>query len=319
LEEVAVSLDHLLLWLSAKGQGSWPQFRGAVEELCAEQEYGSADADDEGERPAKTSSDLPIYQRARFALQRLAHVEFFSNQVSQDWRVVPPTVALLPSEPGKGLLCGARSPDILERLNHVGDIEVVRAAIPGIPERILIRGSSEAVALAAARLGLLVQVDAPMAILSAVPGVRDPATWAWTAIPETPGWAVHRFSPSRLGWGESSRSDAWNARTGLFRFVMGHQRFYYLRWRGCSYRVPVQVGKYAIMPRRRGLLAYDMASQMLSVPAVCRPPLLIERALVLCSGLLPSLDWSSGRLEYTNVPPDVARLAAQLLRQEIAG
>jgi hypothetical protein len=33
-----VTLDHLLLWLSAKGAGSWPQFRAAVEELHIEQE-----------------------------------------------------------------------------------------------------------------------------------------------------------------------------------------------------------------------------------------------------------------------------------------
>jgi hypothetical protein len=44
---------------------------------------------------------------------------------------------------------------------------------------------------------------------------------------------------------------------------------------------------------------------------------LIERALVLCSGLLPHYDQSSGWIEYTGVPRDVARLAAQLLCQEV--
>jgi len=113
--------------------------------------------------------------------------------------------------------------------------------------------------------------------------------------------------------------DALHARTGLFRFVMGHQRFYYLRWRGRSYRVPVQVGKYAVMRKKRGLLTFDAESRTLSVPLMCRPPLLIERALVLCSGLLPSFDGASGRVEYGSVPPEAARLAAQLLRQEFAG
>ena len=76
-----MNLDHLLLWLSVKGQGSWSQFRGVVEELCVEETDGAPEVDDEGERPAKAGSDLPVYQRARFALQRLGHVEFFSTQV----------------------------------------------------------------------------------------------------------------------------------------------------------------------------------------------------------------------------------------------
>jgi hypothetical protein len=318
LEELTVTLDHLLLWLSAKGQGSWSQFRGAVEALCAEQNDVVLEADDEGERPAKASSDLPIYQQARFSLQRLGHVEFFSNLGNQDWRVVPSALALRPSQPSEGFLCGARSPDLLDRLHRASNVEVVKSSAPGMPERIIVRGSSAAIARAAVRLGLLVQVDAPAAILSAVPGVRDPATWFRMAIPETPGWTVHRFSRSRLGWAESTGIAALNARTGLFRFVMDHQRFYYLKWHGRSYRVPVQVGKYAVMRKSRGLMAYDAARQTLSFPAVCRPPLLIERALVLCSGFLPSFDSASGRVEYTSVPPDVAHLAGQLLLQEIA-
>lgn len=313
-----MSLDHLLLWLSAKEEGSWSQFRGAVEELHVAQDEESPHPDDEGGRPARATSELPVYQRVRFALQRLGHVEFFSNEVDQGWRVVPPAVALLPALPGEGLLCGARSPALLEALDNLDDVEVTGSEAPGMPQRILLRGASrEAVVSAARRLGFHVQVDAPTAILSTVPAVRDPATWDRTQIPETPGWVVHRFSSSRLSWVEATREDATTACTGLFRFVMKHQRFYYLRWHGRSYSVPVQVGKYAIMRRRRGILAYDAATEVLSVPAVCRPPLLIERALVLCSGFLPRFDLSSGRVEYANIPPDVARLAAQLLRQEV--
>ena len=272
------------------------------------------EADDEGERLARARADLPVYHRVRFVLERLGHVEFWSNQVGQGWRVVPPTLAVLSWCPGEGLLCGARSPDLLHRLAI--DLEVDRIAAPGIPDRIVVRGSSEALVRGAARLDLNVQVDAPTAILSAVPGARDPATWSPMVIPETPGWTVHRFSSSHLRWAESTGREALNARTGLFRFVMRHQRFHYLRWCGRSYRVPVQVGKYAVMRRRRGLLIYDTSSQTLSVPAVCRPPLLIERALVLCSGLLPLFDPASRRVEYAKVLPEVARLAALLLRQE---
>ena len=311
-----MSLQYLLLWLSAKGQGSWSQFRGAVEELCSGQDNGALEADDDGQRTAYAGSDLPLFQRVRFALERLGHVEFYSNELGQKWRVVPPALALLPRRPGEGVLCGARSPNLLHRLDR--EFEVDRVAAIGMPDRIVVTGSPDAVALGAARLDLLVQPDAPTTILSAVPGARDTATWLPMALPENPGWAVHRFSSSHVSWAESSSWDALNAQTGLFRFAMGHQRFYCLRWRGGSYRVQVQVGKYAVMRRRRGLLRYDTSSLTLSVPAVCRPPPLIERALVLCSGFLPSFDALSGRVVYGNVLPDVASLVAQLLQQEVA-
>ena len=311
-----MSLEHLLLWLSGKGQGSWSQFRGAVEELCAEQDHGSLETDEEGEGPARVASDLPVYQRARFALQCLGHVEFFSNQAEQGWRVVPPTLALLPGSPGEGLLCGARSPDLLERL--ATDFEIARTTSPGMPDRIAVRGSSEAVTIGATHLNLLVQEEASTAMLSAVPGVCDPRPWSPAALPDTPGWTVHRFSSSRLRWAESTGRDAQMATKGLFRFVMQYQRFYYLRWKGRSYRVPVQVGKYAVMRKRRGVLLYDASRRALSVPAVGRPPILIERALVLCAGFLPSFDPSLRRLEYANVPPEITRLAARLLRQQVS-
>lgn len=311
-----MSLEHLLLRLSVKKQGSWSQFRSAVEELCTERNFTSPEVGDERERTATAGQSLPIYQRARFALQRLGHVEFFWNPADRDWRVVPPTLALLSRTPGEALLCGARSPDLLRDLAK--NLDVTAVAAPGTPDRVVAKGSADAVVLAAARLKLFVQMDAPTAILSTVPSVRDPATWFPTAMPETPGWTVHRFSSSRLRWVQSAVSDAQNGPTGLFRFVMKHQRAYYLRWRGLAYRVPGQVGKYAVMRKRRMLLAYDASEMTLSVPAVCRPPLLIERALVLCSGYLPSFDPTSRRVAYSAVPPEAARLVAQLLRQELA-
>jgi hypothetical protein len=312
-----MSLDHLLLWLSAKGAGSWPQFRAAVEELHI-QRPGSApdDPDVDGERSAGTHSDLPVYHDVRFALQRLGHVEFCAGETEQGWRVVPPTVAFLPGASASGLLCGARSTNLLERLHSVADVEAM--PVEGMPQRVLLRGASQdAIAARARVLGLHIQEAASIALLCAVPGVRDTATWLEAPMPETPGWTVHRFSPSRLQWTAVSQDAAAQAGTGLFRFVLKHQRFYYLHWRGCSYKIPVQVGKYAVIGKRRGILAYENARGVFSVPAICRPPLLVERALVLCSGVLPRFDQSSGRVEYAEVPQDVARLAAQLLCQEL--
>jgi hypothetical protein len=313
-----MSLNHLLLWLSAKGEGSWTQFRAAVEVLHVDAEDESLEDNDEGTRQAVVTSDLPIYQRVRFALQRLGHVEFFASEADQGWRIVPPAIALRPGCESEGVLCGARTPNLLQALSSTQSIDVLVDTGPGIPDRILVRSDSvHAMVSAVGQLGLLVQPDAPAVILSALPSVRDRTSWFPVSIPDTPGWRVHRFSPSRLGWRETVGTEAMAASRGLFRFLMKHQRFYYLRWRGRTYRVPVQVGKYAVMRRQHRVLAYDAETQCVSIPAACRPPLLIERALVLCSGFLPRFDPSSGRLAYAAVPPDIARLAAQLLHQEM--
>lgn len=313
-----MSLNHLLLWLSAKGEGSWAQFRAAVERLHVDAEDQSLEDDDEGEPQTVMTSDLPVYQRARFALQRLGHVEFFASEADQGWRVVPPAIAALPSCDSEGVLCGARTPNLFQALENTQGINVLTEGGPDVPDRILVRSdSSDAMLSAARQLGLLVQPDAPAAILSALPTVRARTSWFPASIPETPGWRVYRFSPSSLGWNETAGTEAMAASTGLFRFVMKHQRFYYLRWKRRTYSVPVQVGKYAVMRRRRGVLAYDASAQCVSMPVACRPPLLIERALVLCSGFLPRLDPLSGRLVYAAVPPDIARLSAQLLHQEM--
>lgn len=307
-----MTLDALLIWLSAKGAGSWSQFRGAVEELHVQRQVDSPEGRGASEG---SSSDLPVYQEVRFSLQRLGHVEFRGNSQREAWRVVPPSVAFLPGNEARGLLCGARFPALLSQLNEVADVEV--QPVEGMPQRIVLCGKSKDVLTKNVRdLGLYVQDGASSAILCALPGVRDTASWRVASAPLTPGWTVQRFLPERFQWISASQEDFWRARKGLFRFAMGHQQFYYLRWRGSTFEVPVQVGKYAVMRRGRGLISYNSERRIFSVPAICRPPLLIERALILCSGLLPFYEGSSHTVEYADVPQEVAQLAAQLLCQE---
>ena len=128
---------------------------------------------------------------------------------------------------------------------------------------------------------------------------------------------MHRFSSSQLRWSEVQVGDAIQASSGFFRFNLKFQWLYYLKRHGHSYRVPVQVGKFVVMRRRHGIVEYDSASRTFRARVSCRPPLLVERGLVLCSGLLPNLSSDSLWLEYTDVPRGDARLAAQLLCQEL--
>jgi hypothetical protein len=317
VEEDPVSFDHMLLWLSAKGQGSWSQFRAAVEELGTQQ--GESELDPEDSSSIDIASDLPIYQQVRFAFQRLGHVEFYSAGAENGWRVVPPSVAIRSQGSAEGVLCGARSPALLERLFTKRDLKVEALPIDGMPQRIIIRSASQYLLVARVReLGIMVQKDAPASLLSAQPGVRDHKNWHASEMPETPGWLVHQFwTYPGARWQDLPQADARKAPSGLFRFVMKHQRLYYLRWRGRTYSIAVNVGKYAVTHRQRGVLTYDSERRMLSVPAALRPPLLMERALVLCSGVLPAFHLSTRRLEYSGVHENVALLTAQLLQQEV--
>ena len=317
-----MTLDHLLIWLSARASGSWYQFRAAVEELNCAATGNDSDSD------ALAPSAFPPHQTVRLNLQRLGHAEFSFSPENMTWRVVPPTVAVRETRSRSiGILCGARAPDLTSRLEELpNDVTWDSLRRTDMPQRLrLIAETPQAIERAAQSLDFHIQPSAPESLLAAIPPIDDPRSRGKASAPTTPGWTIERFVPSSLRWTTqhwgSDRDleylDFERAHTDLFRFRMKHQRFYFLRWRSGTFKVPVQVGKYVVLRSRRvrGILQYDRASSLLSVPVTCRPPLLIERALVLCSGCLPTLDNGTRRLVYS-VPWKVARLSATLLRQE---
>lgn len=313
-----MSANNLLIWMSARMEGSWSQFRSAVEELHVEEGVGNGDEPGED----AMSSDLPLYQAARLGLERLAHVEFISGANNQRWRVVPPTLAISHSG-GQylGILCGARTPSLYTSLLQLaGSVSVDTHQVPGMPDRIrLVSASAEMLDRVGHYLSLHLQRNAPAMLLAATPPVDDPRTRFPSDPPSTPGWTIHQFSTRNIRWEGSDLQSILNASFGLFRFQLGYQRFHFLRWLGRTFQVPVQVGKYAVLRRRRSLrvVRYERRRAVLSVPLTCRPPLLIERALVLCSGGLPRANGGSGLLEYSEVTPEIARMAGALLCQEI--
>ena len=313
-----MSANDLLIWMSARVEGSWLQFRSAVEGLHVEENAGNSS--EVGENA--TASDLPLYQTVRLGLERLAHVEFAPVTINRRWRVVPPTLAITRSgDECVGILCGARSPDLCKSLLQLsGNVSVDLQPMPGMPDRIcLISPDINLLDCAGQDLDLHVQPNAPAVLLAAIPPVDDPRSRFPSEPPCTPGWTIHQFSTTNLRWKEADLQRVLSASFGLFRFQLHYQRFHFLRLRGQTFQVHVQVGKYVVLRRRRirRLVWYDRSQAVLSVPVTCRPPLLVERALVLCSGELPRIDRVTHRLEYSRVTPEIARMAAALLCQEI--
>lgn len=323
-EGCEVRANELLLWLSARRHGSWQQFRGAVEELHMEAEPASADdleGTDGGTDGGTEAAGLPIYQILRLNLARLAHVEFFAGGCEAGWRTAPPVLATHAKDGAwSGVLCGARSDALLSRLMDSAreSVSLSISRQDGGPD-LIETGSCrhQDIEKVAGQAGVLLQANAPLSLMAVLPAVDDLSNLHRKELPFGTEWRFERFSVTQLAWRPSAREEAIAVQQGLFRCRFRYIREHYLCRRGDSYLAGGQIGKFAVLRRQRRVLSYDPASRELSFSAICRPPLLIERALILCSGILPSFDPAASLLTYTNIPPGMAHLAAQLLRQEV--
>lgn len=307
--------NELLFWLSARREGSWQQFREAVEELH------SAGGDSEnGGSPMLDDGEFHLDQRLRLDFDRLGHVEFFARGCEGGWRVTPPTLAAHPVSGGvRAVLCGARSPALRERAIRIGeDVDCEVLDSDDVPQVIrFVASHISALQQLATQVGAHFQADAPLAILSHLPPCDPPSPGSKQAeFPVGADWRIREFDALSFRWRTTDRQRAETARTGLFEFQLYDRWRYFLRWKGGTFERPRAVALYALL-RRRGLLGYDSRTHTFSLPGSCRPPRLLERALVLCSGIPPSFEPMTARLLYSDVPPDIAHFAAELLRQRL--
>lgn len=318
-----MSANSLLLWMSARRRGSSAQFRAAVKELHL---GADPEVDEEGD-DVPDQSPLHLYQTLRFNLQRVGHAEFFAGAgEGAEWRVTPPALAVTRHAHGWfGVVAGARSLSLIDRLHSAADrhgAELRVLALASYPDQMMITADTQGtLAAVAEQAGLLLQDDAPAALLASLPPVDDPRVRHPFELPFGSDWKIERFSPDDLVWRPATLDDARATSAGLFRFSLRYQRHVLFCCKGAAARVPGQVGKYLVLRRRRRhVLRHDAQSRTLSVPASCRPPFLVERALILCSGSPPSYEGGGqrvGSLQYPEIPEDIAAIAAALLRQEL--
>lgn len=316
LEAAAVKANELLFWLSARVQGSWEQFKSAVEELhLPEDLLNSRSGDDES-----NWIGFPMHQSLRFMLSRLGHVEFFANGCERGWRVTPPSWTLLLTDKPRAILCGARTPQLLRRvetaISEPASLAIGQAA--DIPASYCIDAPSrERLVEAVSKSGIPLLENVPLLILNALPPLSD---WGEDVddLPVGQEWIVEKFGADRQRWETSSRDVAIGSNEGLFRFRLPYQSRYFIRRRGMSREVEGAAAKYVLLRRYgRRVLHFSADSKSLRVPASCRPPLLVERALILCSGRLPTFDAESSILEYGAINSEVARAVAGLMQQDL--
>ncbi len=303
--------NELLFWLSARNAGSWPQFKSAVEEIIPEG----------NEQNNRAPEGYRLYQRLRFNLQSLAHVEFDAAGCENGWRVTPPVLALtrLAARGAASVLCGARLPETISHFEEFAGAICERHAVSEQPDVIRLSASSlEPLIALAETAGIRVQPDASVAILSCLPPADSLAVWRETPLPFGKDWEVKYFEIKRRSyrWIGSSVAEANRITDGLFQFMQFQTYKYFLRTRGRTLMVGSQAGKFFLLAKQNWqVLHYDSSAQSLTVPAIFRPPYLVERALVLCSGFLPNYEAANRTLVYREIPEGVASFAAHILRQ----
>jgi hypothetical protein len=309
--------NELLLWLSARREGSWQQFRAAVEELHSSENDSDLNGDSQAD-----DNEFPLHQQLRLNLECAAHAEFFDRDSKYMWRIAPPVLAAHPAPDGfRAVLCGARSPSLHERVLRVGQEcgceTVVRRGVPEVIR--LVASNIDALSNAAAQAHVYFQPDAPLAILSHIRPCNPPTRRSEQSVfPTGEGWRIREFDAVALRWRASDRQRATAVQAGVLEFSLYDDWRYFLRQSGRTFRLPRAVALYALLRHHRCLLRYDEQARSLNLPGTCRPPRLLERALVLCSGFPPSFDPATSSLTYADVPMDIACFAAELLRQPLA-
>jgi hypothetical protein len=310
-----MNANNLLTWLSAKGSGTWSRYRAAVDELQVSDYANGEDEDFHEDVP--DSSSLPVHHRLKLNLERLGHAEFFRKDFKNGWRVVPPVLACVSNQPEVvGILCGARTDQLLALIEVASsDLHITATNQKECPDRIsIIANDLRRLQSIAESVGLHFQPEAAKTLLAAAPPIDDLQLLKLAELPFGPDWEVKRFSSKTLGWVSTTADEARAASFGLFRFQMAFRPQYYLRLHRKEYTIPVQVGKYIVLRKHRcRVISYDDDKQTFSVPISCRPPLLVDRALTLCSGLIPRVE--ERLLKYRNVSKAIALKTAALLKE----
>ncbi|GAC1674395.1 MAG: hypothetical protein NVS9B2_23830 [Steroidobacteraceae bacterium] len=291
-------MNELLLWMSARGFGSMRSFRAKVEES------------------AKPVSKVAPHLLAQWSLAKLGHAEFGENADCGGWRVTPPVLATS-SVAGtcRAVLCGARTDEVLDCvMDAFRPLGISSAPQHDGPDVVAVAASAAEISAAAAAAGIPVQWNAPLGVLSAFPPVRS-VRLAEQRLPVGPAWIVSRFSGRERRWVEFDAEKITVPATGLFRFRADHETRYLLKEKGRTFACEPAMGRYRYLGRRGRVTAYDPARAEFSAVMSCRPPLLVERALVLASGRLP--ETRNSALVYGGVDRILASAAGAALCQKL--
>ena len=250
----------------------------------------------------------------------LGHLEIVEKDI---WCIAPPVLAGLPANGPSwdAVLCGARTSELLSRLGvacgrHGAKISRSRVA-DGLALIRITSSSCSSLEAAARESGVAFQRNSAFTLLACTPTVRE---WPRTPCPMVSGRVdvVRRFSRSKLDWVDSTLEEAKESQSGFFRIKR--------EWDWVNI-IKMGTEKSAFIDNRAGRLiaaanlkAASWASEpgVFSVPRQLFPPLLIARALAMCTGEPPYFDNATRRVCFNGVPPELARLALAIIGLKLA-
>jgi hypothetical protein len=254
-------------------------------------------------------------------LSALGHIESLQNS---GWRVAPPTLACIPSAVSSafsGVLCGARTLGLLSKLGnacrHNGATIQVDAQSAG-PKRILISALSiDVLADVAAQAGILFQRDAGYTLLACLPSIS-----AWPRqsckLPGGKVGLVKRFSGREARWLPATLDDAHSSAKGFYRIQRDWDWVNILKLGQSEYAsIDERAGRLLTAAKHRHA-RWTPDDRKFSLPGTLLPPAYIARALVLCSGLLPSFDKTNSRITFSNIGPEMLRLILAITGLKLA-
>jgi hypothetical protein len=254
-------------------------------------------------------------------LTALRHIELLE---SSSWRVAPPTLACIPnaaSSAFSAVLCGARTAGLLSKLGSAcqnSGATIQTSPQPEGPARILVSAPSvDGLANAAAQAGILFQQDAGYTLLACLPSIG-----AWPRqlceLPRGKVGLVKRFSGREARWLPTTLDKAQSSAKGFYRIQRDWDWVNILKLgqRECA-SIDERAGRLLTAAKHRHAV-WTVDDRTFSLPGTLLPPAYIARALVLCSGLLPSFDKSTARIAFSNIGPEMLRLILAITGLKLA-
>jgi hypothetical protein len=287
-------------------------------------------------------------------LSELGFCETVGYGDSLEVRVARPVLARLPSRDIRALLCGARTSSFFERFRSeserlglsLSEERAEPSKLQGflelVPSAVIVSANdADTLAALATSLDLPYQANQPPAWLAlwASPSLKEfEDFWEINSANEEVMQNVgHRFfDPETLEWIEgdsSSIAEGYALGRQGYDFTLYHREGGILEIANSSSERPLDLSwaKWLIIQQaRHTLAAYDPQRERFAIPNWCPFPILLGRALALCSGkaakVWPGKDCYNiaGTLRdfrlriYESVPPIFPRLIEKILRITIA-
>lgn len=277
--------EVLLHWLSHLGEGTWNRFRSTVAGILL--------PDDDARRRL---------QFWRNRLSDLGHVDFFVNG-SHRWRVRQPMLAGTCGLEGSAMLCGARTPKIVQLLQAAADKHgcgFELSPLLDLPSRVIVVGTDKQIEGVARECGLHYipkYAERLCCELKPISASSDGTS------DEPVNWQVWSFDLGTREWIKGRLPKA----ARVYKSKYGEMRHFWCDWQHNLRPAPKREAIYASAAVQRvTLAAYDWERRALTMPAVAPLPEAYMRAACLCSGMPPH--YEGGMLVFESVPPSIASI-----------